>query len=147
MSPTPEASTAEQATFARLEQQRTWYARRSLVAQAKYKWMKGATIVSAALIPVLTTLKDSAYVSAAAVLGVLIAILEGIQQMNHYQANWISYRATAEALDREKYLYLGKASPYLDSPNPQALLAERVETLVSQENALWSSTAVTSKSA
>jgi hypothetical protein len=103
--------------------------------------MKGLTIVSAALIPVLTTTGVAQAAQVAGGLGVLIAVLEGIQQMNRYQANWTSYRATAEALQREKFLYLGKANPYLGAANPQAMLAERVEALVSQENALWVSTA------
>ena len=62
--------------------------------------------------------------------------------MNHYQSNWTSYRATAEALQREKFLYLGQAGAYFGAPNAQAMLAERIEALVSQENALWASTAV-----
>jgi hypothetical protein len=133
---------AEQITLERLDDQIVWYSRKSQGAQRRYKWMKGMTIVSAALIPVLTTSKLPYATEAAAGLGVLIAILEGIQQMNHYQANWASYRATAEALQREKFLYLGQAPPYLGAANPQAMLAERVEALVSQENALWASTAV-----
>jgi hypothetical protein len=131
---------AEQVTLERLDDQIAWYSRKSQGAQRRYKWMKGMTIVSAALIPVLTTAKVAHTSEVAAGLGVLIATLEGIQQMNRYQANWTSYRATAEALLREKFLYLGKANPYLSAANPQAMLAERVEALVSQENALWAST-------
>ena len=132
---------AEQVTLERLEDQIVWYSRKSQSAQRRYKWMKGLTIVSAALIPVLTTTGVAQAAQVAGGLGVLIAVLEGIQQMNRYQANWTSYRATAEALQREKFLYLGKANPYLGAANPQAMLAERVEALVSQENALWVSTA------
>lgn len=132
---------AEQVTLERLEDQIVWYSRKSQGAQRRYKWMKGLTIVSAALIPVLTTTGVAHAAQVAGGLGVLIAVLEGIQQMNRYQANWTSYRATAEALQREKFLYLGKANPYLGAANPQAMLAERVEALVSQENTLWVSTA------
>jgi hypothetical protein len=131
---------AEQITLERLDDQIVWYGRKSQGAQRRYKWMKGLTIVSAALIPVLTTARLAHATEVAAGLGVLIAIFEGVQQMNHYQANWASYRATSEALAREKFLYLGKANPYLNAANPQAMLAERVEALVTQENALWAST-------
>jgi hypothetical protein len=72
-------------------------------------------------------------------LGALIAIIEGIQQLNQYQTNWITYRSTCEALKHEKYLYLGKAGPYATAPDAHALLAERTETLVSQEHAKWAS--------
>lgn len=36
-------------------------------------------------------------------------------------------------------MYLGKASPYSSAPDPHALLAERIESLVSQEHAKWAS--------
>jgi len=73
-------------------------------------------------------------------LGAAIAIIEGIQQVNQYQSNWISYRSTCEALRHEKYLYLGKAGPYAGAADAHALLAERVESLVSQGHAKWAST-------
>lgn len=99
--------------------------------------MKGLTIASAAAIPVLTTtaIPYGRYIAAG--LGVLIAIMEGVQQMNQYNSNWTSYRATSEALKHEKYLYLEKAGPYLAAQNPQPMLAERIESLISQEGSKW----------
>ena len=73
------------------------------------------------------------------VLGVLITVLEGILHLNQYQQNWTTYRSTCEALKHEKYVYIGKAGPYASAPNPHALLAERIESLVSQEHAQWAS--------
>jgi hypothetical protein len=63
-----------------------------------------------------------------------------IQQLFQFQQNWTGYRATAEALKHEKFLYLSHASPYADGSRRGAILAERVEGLVSQEHAAWSST-------
>jgi len=40
-------------------------------------------------------------------------------------------------LKHEKYLYLAKAGPYLTAQNTQAMLAERIETLISQEGSKW----------
>ena len=65
-------------------------------------------------------------------------VLEGFQQLFQFQQNWITYRATSEALKHEKFLYLTRAGPYRDSPAPDAVLAERVEGLVSQEHSAWS---------
>jgi len=70
--------------------------------------------------------------------GVLIAVLEGMLHLQ-YQQNWIAYRSTCESLKHEKYVYLGKASPYASAVDPHALLAERIESLVSQEHAKWAS--------
>jgi hypothetical protein len=49
-------------------------------------------------------------------------------------------RSTCELPKHEKYLYLGKAGPYASAPDPQALLAEKVESLVSRKHAKWAST-------
>jgi uncharacterized protein DUF4231 len=66
-------------------------------------------------------------------------VCEGLQQLNQYQANWISYRSTSEALKHEKFLFLATAGPYAVALDPRVLLAERVESLVSQEHAKWAS--------
>jgi hypothetical protein len=59
--------------------------------------------------------------------------------LNQYQQNWVAYRSTCESLKHEKYVYLGKASPYAIAGDAHALLAERIESLVSQEHAKWAS--------
>jgi uncharacterized protein DUF4231 len=77
--------------------------------------------------------------SVTAGLGIFIVVLEGLQQLDQYHSNWISYRSTCEALKHEKFLYLAKAGMYATANDPHALLAERVESLVSQEHAKWAS--------
>ena len=46
-----------------------------------------------------------------------ILLLEGLQQLNKWQENWILYRATCEGLRNEQHLYAEKAGPYA---KPQA---------------------------
>jgi hypothetical protein len=133
-------ATPEQSTLGRLEDQIQWYGKKSGHNRRCFKWLKGTTIAAAAVIPVLTTSGILHGAQFAAGLGILIAIIEGLQQLNQYQSNWTSYRATAEALKHEKFLYLAKAGPYLDAAHPAAMLAERVEALVSQENTKWLTT-------
>ena len=70
----------------------------------------------------------------------MIVILEGLQQLFQFQQNWIAYRGTAEALKHEKYLYLVNAGDYARAERRDALLAELLEGLVSQEHAAWAST-------
>jgi hypothetical protein len=137
MNDTQVKQTPEEVTLTRLEDQIDWYSRKSSLNHGRFKLMKGVTIASAAAIPVLTTttIPYGRYIAAG--LGVLIAVMEGLQQLNQYNSNWTSYRATSEALKHEKFLYLEKAGPYLTAQNPQAMLAERVESLISQEGAKW----------
>lgn len=125
--------------FERLEDQIAWYDRKSLANQRTYKRIKVIEIMAAAAIPFLAGLKFPYVTMVTGGLGVLITVLEGLLHLNQYQENWIAYRSTCESLKHEKYTYLGKASPYANVPDPHALLAERIESLVSQEHAKWAS--------
>ena len=95
-------------------------------------------IAAAALIPFLAGITTvPAWVTGA--LGMVIAITEGVQQLNQYHANSISYRTTARDAEARKISYLGKGGPYAIARDPHGLLAERIETLVSREHAKWAS--------
>jgi len=69
--------------------------------------------------------------------GVIVVALDGLQNIYPFQNNEITYRSTTEALKHEKYLWYAQAGPYLNAHNPEALLAERIESLISTENAKW----------
>ncbi len=125
-------------TLQRLDNQIAWYSRKSQESQRWYKAIKVIQIVAAAIIPLMTTLNTPAYLVGS--LGVLIVVLEGVQSLNQFHHHWISYRATGESLKHEKFLYLAKAGPYAKANDANALLAERVESLISQEHAKWVST-------
>ena len=124
----------------RLEDQIAWYDRKSLFNQRTFKRIKTIEIVGAAVIPWLAAFNLPRVGWVTGGLGVLITVLEGLLHLNQYQQNWTAYRSTCEALTHEKYLYLGNASPYANLADPRALLAERIEMLVSQEHAKWTST-------
>src|SRR5262245_3999083 len=122
-------------TLARAEDQIEWYSRRSKSNQRWFRHLKIAEIVLAALIPFLAGMKADPAITGTA--GVLIVVLEGLQQLFQFQNNWITYRSTCESLKHEKYLWLAKAGPYLGVDNPGAVFADRVESLISQEHAKW----------
>ncbi len=135
--PAPDSKTDP--IYGRLEEQIAWYDRNSRSSQRIFKRIKIVEILAAAAIPFLAGLNYPHDKSVTAGLGVLITILEGMLHLNQYQQNWINYRSTCEALKHEKYLYLAKAGPYATVADPRALLAERVESTVSQEHAQWAS--------
>jgi len=130
-------SPGQDVTLDHLQDQIDWYDRKSGNNQKAFKYLKICTILAAALIPLLAKINSMSSVTAG--LGVLIVVLEGLQQLNQYHSNWIAYRSTCEALKHEKFLYLGKAAMYAAANDPHALLAERIESLVSQEHAKWAS--------
>jgi Protein of unknown function (DUF4231) len=104
-----------------------------------YKRIKISEIASAAVIPFLAASSIPHAVFATGILGVLVTLFEGTLQLNQFHENWIRYRSTCEALKHEKYIFLANAAPYSNAEKPRALLAERVESLVSQEHAKWAS--------
>jgi Protein of unknown function (DUF4231) len=123
-------------TMERLDDQIGWYDRKSNSNQRTFKWMKVIEILAAALVPLFSGFRLPWPAGGS---GALIAVLEGLQQLNQYHFNWITYRSTCESLKHEKYLYLAKAGPYGGAVDPHTLLAERIESLVSQEHAKWAS--------
>lgn len=127
----PPASPAQ----ARLEEQIEWYDRKSQHNQRWFKRLKICQLVTAAAIPFVASISAPVWVPGGG--GALIVVLEGLQQLQQYQQNWTTYRATCERLKHERYLFLAHAGPYATEDDPEALLAERVESLVSQEHAAW----------
>ena len=125
----------ENPTIKRLDDQITWYDRKSASGKHWFQRLKILEIVVAVFIPFLSGLHASTILTGSA--GVLIVIFEGLQHLFQFQSNWINYRSTCENLKHEKYLWQAKAGPYLDVQNPDAVLADRIESLISQEHAKW----------
>jgi hypothetical protein len=123
----------------RMENQIAWYDSKSRSNRKWFKWIKTTEIIAAAIIPLLAASRMPHTTAATAILGVLITVFEGLLQLNKYHENWISYRSTCESLRHEKYIFLAGAGPYANAEKPRALLAERVESLVSTEHAKWAS--------
>lgn len=121
----------------RLENQIDWYDRKSGWNQRWFKGLKVVQIIAGALIAFFAPFREGYLRYITGILGVVVVILEGIQGLYQFQHFWIQYRATAEELKREKYLWLAKAGPYATAERPDTLLAERVEALLSREQTGW----------
>jgi hypothetical protein len=125
------------ASWQRLEEQIRWYSHGARRNKRWYMRIKIVQIVSAAAIPVLAATSLPTWVAGS--LGASIVVLESVQQLFQFHSNWTHYRSTSEALKHEKYLYLAHAGSYATAANPDALLAERIESRVSQEHSAWAS--------
>lgn len=131
----PVADRASEVTLARLEDQISWYDRKSAISRRWHYRLKVATLICAGVIPITAALGSPSYVAGA--LGVFVVIFEGVQQLFQFHQNWVTYRGTCESLKHEKFLYFALAGPYANADRPLRLLAERVEGLVSTENTKW----------
>lgn len=122
--------------YLRLEQQIRWYDTKSGSAQWWYKRVKLCEFVLSGLVPI-TALLTQGWITAC--IGAAAVLLEGLQQLNQWQHNWITYRSTCEALRHEKYSYLARSGSYdgLDDVQAKKALVERIESLVSTEHAKW----------
>jgi Protein of unknown function (DUF4231) len=128
----------------RLEAQIEWYDRKASQSQRAYKWAKISIIVLALAVPVLAEYGEIPGIHDSRALLVAIAaggilLLEGLQQVNKWQENWILYRATCEGLRNEQHLFFEKAGPYakLKPQEAHRVLAERVGALALAEQSKW----------
>jgi Protein of unknown function (DUF4231) len=122
----------------RLSDQINWYDRTSTWNQRWFKRLRFAEIVAAATIPFLSGFAGDSFpikISIGA-LGVVVAVLASLLGLLHFQEHWIEYRATAESLRREKFLFLTQTDPY-GKDDAFHLLVQRVEALLSKENTEW----------
>lgn len=118
----------------RLEDQISWYDRKSVAAQQAYKRVKLSQIIVGATVTVIAALQVPAAVTAT--FATFVVLAEGAQQLWQWHTNWVLYRSTAEALKHEQYLYCSLAGPYSEGDRHR-ILAERIEGLISQEHAKW----------
>jgi hypothetical protein len=119
----------------RLQGQIEWYDRKATANQQAYKASKIAIIVCAVIIPIIAEYSPLAVGIAAGV----ILLLEGLQQVNKWQENWILYRSTCEGLRNEQHHYNEKSGSYakLTPEEAHRVLAERVGALASAEHSKW----------
>ena len=122
----------------RLSDQIGWYDRKSGTNQRWFKRLRFAEIVAAAAIPFLSGFAGSSLPIKIAIgaLGVLVAVVASLLGLPQLQEHWIEYRATAESLRKEKFLFLSQTEPY-DKNDAFHLLVQRVEALLSKESTEW----------
>ena len=122
----------------RLNDQISWYDRKSGTNQLWFKRLRFAEIVAAAIIPLLSGFAGQSLSIKIAIgaFGVVVAVIASLLALLRLQEHWISYRATAEALKAEKFLFLTQTQPY-DKEDALHLLVQRVEALLSKESTEW----------
>jgi hypothetical protein len=126
---------ADPTTSERLTQQIEYHSGASRRNRQFHKWLKAGEMLSAVAITYTAWMTSLSVLTGG--LGLLVMVLEGLQQLNRYQENWIRHRDTCEKLKREKHLFEAKAGPYKSSDNVQKLLAERLEEIAANERSEW----------
>ena len=123
----------------RVDEQIKWLSTRSGGNQRGFKWLRLTELCLAGGIPVLAAYADTSTMIrlTVAVSGALVALIAGALALWKPQELWVQYRATSEALQREKMLFLTRTPPY-DGERAFADFVARVEAVLGSENAAWS---------
>jgi hypothetical protein len=132
--------TPEEYIETRVDDQIAWYSARSRWNQNLFKLLRLIEIAFATASPFLVSqiAADTPVLKIiVAAIGVCVAVIAGIVSLYKFQENWIEYRAAAETLKREKFLFLTKSPPY-DGENAFQSLVSHVESVISKETANWS---------
>jgi hypothetical protein len=132
--------TPEEYLEARLDQQIHWYSAKSRSNQIWFRVLRLIEIAFASASPFLVnqiTADTAALKIIVGSMGVCVAVIAGIVSLYRFQENWIEYRATAESLKHEKFLFLTKSPPY-EGENSFHAFVSNVESLISKENTNWS---------
>ena len=121
----------------RVEDQIKWYDHQSGFNNRWFISLRAVEIAAAATVPFLSGFAGNLWIRATVgVIGIIITLCAGITHLCQFQERWIEYRTTAEALKKEKFLFVTKTEPY-DSDDAFSILVQRMETLVSKENVTW----------
>lgn len=121
----------------RLDDQISWYDKKSQAHQKWYKWHKRVEIVAGAIIPITSALDFKYFKVISVACSSIILGCESLISLSNHQSNWTQYRTTAETLRHEKYMYQTKTGVYKNEEDSFALLVERCETIISSENINW----------
>ena len=125
----------------RYEDQTSWYQEMAARNKSRYQIFQWGIIILAAIVPVLVAVEGAGKFGGiwwlTIIASVLLAIGTAGVKTFSFQENWISYRVTAERLIQEKVFYDGKIGEYGTADDRETLFVERIETLISSENAKW----------
>ena len=134
----------------RLKRQMKYHSDTAKKSQATYRRLQAAAIVLGALTPLLLAFnlllvpparQVSQYVFTLLpiVASVTATVVQSFLATYRYKDLWLESRTTKEALDQELYLYEHGTGPYASQSDPDALLVERAESVISGERESWTS--------
>ena len=112
-----------------------FYDNRARSSKRVYRTFSIYLIVASAVLTLLVALApDPEYWRiTAATLSATLAVATGILAHLKSHENWLSYRASWDALERERRLFETGSGPYRSVPDKASLFVERVEAILTKE--------------
>ena len=121
----------------RHENQRAWHDKKAGWNKNAHLTFQTSIVILAVVTSVMTALDLSSWWFIPVVASALVSVLTALQKVFQFQELWISYRMTAEALQRERFLHMTKTGGYDGSDSPDGLFVDRVEAILSQQARGW----------
>lgn len=128
-----------------LEDQMSYYDKKSISAQREYYILAITNLCSTALIPIVSIASDDFWFIKyiVALLGTLSTICTGLLHLKKPKERWMQSRLVCQRLDTERMLFKSQTSPYddvSDVENQKRFVTYTVE-IMRQELEDWHSTA------
>ena len=122
----------------RLNDQISWYSKKSSINQKKHKYWQVTKIVAALLITTLSIIVDrlNGITIIIGILGAFVVFAESFVRIFNYEHLWLQYRTTSERLKREKLLFQTKSKPY-QGDDAFELLVQQCEAIMQNEVQGW----------
>ena len=136
--------TADDLVWQELVAYLAWYERAARGARVGHLVTRLTALVVAATTTVLAAAGAPGVLTAS--LAATIVVLEGVQQLFGFHANWIRYRSAAETLRRHGLRYAAHGAPY-DTADRRTRLVEALDDVVATEGRAWVQTAQRSAAA
>lgn len=133
--------TEQQYLDERVLDQIAWYERKAAFSKKWFIRLKILETVLALMIPFLSgciTNENSFSLKVViGLVGIVVAAVANLMTILKLHENWIQYRMVTESLKQERYLFITKSGPYENGTF--ASFVSRIESLISKENAQWTS--------
>ena len=122
----------------RLDNQQTWFSKKSGSCQTWYKRLRYAESACILLLPLIGLLTDPDIIRNILLVGIgaLASYFRFFLDINAYHDLWIRYRLASEALKREKLLHATHTGAY-HSDNRDEVLVINVERIIAAANSDW----------
>lgn len=124
----------------RVENQINWYDRKSIKNKKWFYLLQIIVLAMSAAVPVVSMLSiifEEIWIRICiAILGAIVTISTGIISICQFRKNWVEYRAIAESLKYEKYLFKTTTGRYAKG-DAFPVFVERIESLISKELKDW----------
>ena len=112
-----------------------FYDERACYSKRIYRVLSIYLIVASAILTPLVALApdEGCWRIITAALSATLVVATGMSAHLKSHENWLSYRASWDALERERRLFEAGGGPYKSTPNKEVLFVERVEAVLAKE--------------